>query len=107
MAEINVEMGKDENYQINVEMEKDKNYQIIFSSGVLSNLRPNGASLIFYRDDEELKIDEDGTITSDKVIRKLLIEIKMSPLEFITMTKWFKELSTDFEIALEEAYSKK
>lgn len=88
-----------------VEMEKDENYKTIFSSGALANIRSDGGSLIFYLDEDQLIVDKQGSIVRDKVIKKLLLEIKMSPLEFIQMSKWLYEISTEFENALADVFS--
>jgi len=80
-----------------IETKKADNYRVIHSTGALGVLNPNEGSLIFFIDKIIPRTNPDGSMTIDSIERELLIEIKMSPLQFKALAYYMMNRVKEFE----------
>ncbi len=82
-----------------IEIIKDPEYKTIYVNGVFGGLDPVEGKMIFYVDILEPEIDKKmpGAMKVKKIIRKLLIDIRMSPVQFKSIAEWMKSHVKRFE----------
>ncbi len=85
--------------KISFELVKDDNYRTIHVNGVFGGLDPVEGRIIFYIDEIEPEMDEStpGKMKVKKVVRRLLIDIRMSPAQFKSIADWMQSHIKKFE----------
>jgi hypothetical protein len=79
-----------------VEIVKDQEYKTIYVNGVFGGLDPVEGRMIFYVDVIEPGIDG-NTMKVKKITRKLLIDVRMSPVQFRSIAEWMQSHVKRFE----------
>lgn len=70
---------------------KSPDYKMIYTNGVFGSLNRLEGRITFYADRIMPKlIDGEGGMSTDYVERELLIEVKMSPTEYVSISKWME-----------------
>jgi len=75
------------------ELTKNPEYKVFHVNGVFGGADPSEGRIIFYIDHLELKMKEDGhpgEMETDKIVRELLVEVRMSPIEFKAIHDWME-----------------
>jgi len=84
-----------------IEILKDQDYKVIHVNGVFGGLDPIEGRMIFYVDILEPEIDLDrsihGAMKVKKIIRKLLVDVRMSPVQFKSIAEWMQSHVKQFE----------
>jgi len=71
------------------ELKKDPNYKSIYTTGAYGGLDIRDGHIIFYADQPEPEIDEkSGNMKVGKVVRNLIVDIRMTPDEFMSLANW-------------------
>lgn len=73
------------------ELKKNPEFKIYYVNGVFGTVTPMEGRMTFYIDRLEPKFKEGGKpaeMETDRVDRELLMEIRMSPLEFKSIAEW-------------------
>lgn len=74
------------------ELKKNPDYKIYYVNGVFGSVNPMEGRLIFYIDNLEPKFKERSRrpdeMETEKVVRELVAEIRMSPLQFKGIAEW-------------------
>ena len=73
------------------ELVKNPEFKVLHINGVFGGVDPDEGRMIFYMDHLELKMKEGGApggMETDKVIREVLVELRMSPLRFKSISDW-------------------
>ncbi|ADB58536.1 hypothetical protein [Archaeoglobus profundus] len=73
-----------------IEIVKDPEYKVIYVNGVFGGVDPIEGRMIFYVDLLEPEMDEKvpGKMRVGKVVRKLLVDVRMSPNQFVSIAEW-------------------
>jgi len=63
---------------------------VIHVDGVFGGVDPGEGRMIFHMDRLELKMKDGapGVMETDHIVRELLVEVRMSPLEFKSVSDW-------------------
>ncbi len=64
------------------ETKESEGYKTVHATGAIGTLNPGEGSIIFFVDRIVPSTNPDGTMSVEKIVRELLIEIKLSPLQF-------------------------
>ena len=73
------------------ELVKNPEYKVLYVNNVFGGVDPTEGRMIFSMDRLELKIKEGGLpgeMETDRIVRELLVEIRVSPLEFKAISDW-------------------
>ena len=79
------------------ETKRASDYKVVHATGALGVLNPGEGSLIFFVDRVIPKTNPDGSMTIDMIERELLIEIKMSPVQFKALTMFMMNRIKEYE----------
>lgn len=90
--------------KIPFELVKDDNYRTIYVNGVFGGLDPVEGRMIFYIDEIEPEMDENtpGKMKVKKIVRRLLVDIRMSPAQFKSIADWMQSHIERFDRELRE-----
>jgi hypothetical protein len=68
---------------------KGEKFQSVYATGAYGGVDCSDAHIIFYADRIEPEIDENsGEMRVGKIARDLIIDIRMTPAEFIALAAW-------------------
>jgi len=72
------------------ELVKNPEYKVLHVDGVFGGVDPSEGRMIFHMDRLELKMKDGhlGVMETDHIVRELLVEIRLSPLEFKRVADW-------------------
>ncbi len=71
---------------------KSPDYKAIYTTGVFGSLTPLEGRMIFYLDRMIPRIKEEppGDMETGEIERELLVEVHMSPAEWISISNWMQ-----------------
>jgi hypothetical protein len=76
------------------ELKKNPEYKTHFISGVFGTVNPIEGRIAFYVDSIEPQFKKGGRpdeMEIGKVVREMLVEVRMSPLQFKLMAEWMNQ----------------
>lgn len=81
-----------------IEITESPDFKAVYVSGVFGGLDPNDGRIIFFLDriKPKMKKGRKGVMVLDKVNRELQVEVRMSPNQFMSVTKWMHEHARKF-----------
>lgn len=79
------------------ETKRATDYKVIHVSGVVGGINPNEGTIIVFIDKLIPKTNPDGTMIIDTIERELVVELKMSPLQFKSIAEWMQMHIKEYE----------
>jgi len=79
------------------ETKRAADYKVIHVSGVVGGINPNEGTIIVFIDKLIPKTNPDGTMIIDTIERELVVELKMSPLQFKSIAEWMQMHIKEYE----------
>lgn len=72
---------------------KSPDYKAIYTTGVFGSLTPLEGRIIFYLDRliPRIKDEPPGDMETGEIERELLVEVHMSPAEWISISNWMQD----------------
>lgn len=85
------------------ELKKDPNYKSVYTTGAYGGLDIRDGHILFYADQIEPEIDEkSGKMKVGKVVRNLIVDIRMTPAEFMSLANWINQHVKRYEEDMKE-----
>ncbi|MGB9728931.1 MAG: DUF3467 domain-containing protein [Thermoprotei archaeon] len=79
------------------ETKRAADYKVVHVSGVVGGINPNEGTIIVFVDKLVPKTNPDGTMAIDSIERELIMELKMSPLQFKSIAEWMQMHIKEYE----------
>lgn len=76
--------------KIKVEVTKSPDFRLVYANGVFGSLTALEGRITFYADRLIPEITEDGGMKTSYVERELQVEVKMSPQQFLSISRWMR-----------------
>lgn len=86
-------------------LSRDPHFRSVYASGVYGGLDPLGGQMIFYVDQIEPAIDEKtGTMKVEKIVRNQIVDIRMTPAEFLSLADWMTKHAENYKKRIREMH---
>jgi len=76
--------------KIEIKITKSPDFKLVYTNGVFGGLSPLEGRMVFYADRLIPQIVEGEKMQTGSIERELQVEVKMSPQQFISISRWME-----------------